>query len=69
MESTTASLVKLNDPPVEHYALVPRPAPDFIPGECAVTGEIKLFAEVAPDAKIEETYDWSVLMNGWTKSD
>jgi hypothetical protein len=66
MISVLASLVKLNGPhDAFPYALVPRPLPNFIPGECAITGEITPFMFVADDAKIEAEYDYIPKEVGW----
>ncbi len=59
------SLVKLNDLPTILYALVPRPAPKFIPGECVVTGEVRILNEVAPKARIEHEYNFDHKELGW----
>jgi hypothetical protein len=66
MESVLASLVKLDGPGTWFpYALVPRPLPDFIPGECAITGEIQVLLYVTDDAKIEAKYKYSAKEAGW----
>jgi hypothetical protein len=66
MESVLASLVKLDGPGNNFpYALVPRPLPDFIPGECAITGEIQVLLYVTEDAKIEAKYKYSSKQAGW----
>lgn len=65
MESVEASLVSLGSQGQWPYALVPRPLPQFIPSECAVTGEIRVFDRVADDAKIEANYFWETKIMGW----